>query len=117
MRIISTSGMFKYLKLILIVDSTRFDKMEKNNWKGSHPVTYDENYPFTPPQVIIVYPQVAGGTMVARKNGRLTFCRDLLTKSGWRAAYAIEKLILQLTVDVLPSSDIDTILERYNDTE
>uniref|UniRef100_A0A6G1S6E5 Ubiquitin-conjugating enzyme E2 Q1 n=1 Tax=Aceria tosichella TaxID=561515 RepID=A0A6G1S6E5_9ACAR len=55
-------------------------------------VSYNENYPFSPPHVRIVYPDIRGPSII---GGRI--CADLLTKRGWSMAYTIEPLILQIT--------------------
>uniref|UniRef100_A0A6G1S5J0 Ubiquitin-conjugating enzyme E2 Q2 n=1 Tax=Aceria tosichella TaxID=561515 RepID=A0A6G1S5J0_9ACAR len=56
-------------------------------------VSYDNEYPFTPPYVRIVHPYIFGLKILS--TGEI--CLDLLTNSGWTSAYTIEPLILQIS--------------------
>uniref|UniRef100_A0A6G1SMJ1 Ubiquitin-conjugating enzyme E2 Q1 n=1 Tax=Aceria tosichella TaxID=561515 RepID=A0A6G1SMJ1_9ACAR len=52
---------------------------------------YNDQYPFEPPFVQMIYPILKG-----LPTGYI--CMELLTKSGWSSAYTIEPLVLQIAV-------------------
>ncbi|KAJ2941195.1 hypothetical protein O0L34_g10428 [Tuta absoluta] len=56
-------------------------------------LVFPENFPFAPPFMRVVEPAISGGHIM--HDGAI--CMDLLTPSGWTAAYTVEALVLQFT--------------------
>ena len=56
-----------------------------------------ENYPFDPPFVRVVFPVLTGGYVL----GGGAICMELLTKQGWSSAYTIEAVILQIAATLV----------------
>lgn len=78
-------------------------------------VSYNEDYPFSPPLIRVVYPYIQGAHIL---DGGL-ICLDLLTKTSWSMAYTIEPLILQITASVLAQSSIHPGMDhvQYSDKD
>ncbi|KAI5639810.1 ubiquitin-conjugating enzyme domain-containing protein [Phthorimaea operculella] len=56
-------------------------------------LVFPDNFPFAPPFMRVVEPAIMGGHIM--HDGAI--CMDLLTPSGWTAAYTVEALMLQFT--------------------
>ncbi|KAH8377263.1 hypothetical protein KR093_004572 [Drosophila rubida] len=60
-------------------------------------ITFNDNYPFFPPFVRVVYPIILGGYVLS--GGAI--CMELLTNSGWTSAYTVEALIIQIAATLV----------------
>ena len=60
-------------------------------------VLAQDNYPFEPPFVRVVYPVMQNGYVLL--GGAL--CMELLTKQGWTSAYTVEAIIMQITATLV----------------
>ncbi|KAH8293196.1 hypothetical protein KR044_011291 [Drosophila immigrans] len=59
--------------------------------------TFNDNYPFSPPFVRVVYPIIVGGYVLS--GGAI--CMELLANSGWNSAYTVEALIIQIAATLV----------------
>ncbi|XP_037074306.1 ubiquitin-conjugating enzyme E2 Q2-like [Pollicipes pollicipes] len=60
-------------------------------------LVFEDNYPFEPPFVRVVYPVMQNGYVLL--GGAL--CMELLTKQGWTSAYTVEAIIMQITATLV----------------
>ena len=59
-------------------------------------VTFNSQFPFTPPFVRVVKPPIIGGFVLP--GGAI--CMELLTTQGWSSAYSMESVILQVQATI-----------------
>lgn len=71
---------------------------EKENTLGIQlNILFQDNYPFEPPFVRVVYPFIMGGYVIT--GGAI--CMELLTNTGWSSAYTVEALIIQIAATLV----------------
>lgn len=71
---------------------------EKENTLGIQlNILFQENYPFRPPFVRVVYPFIMGGYVLS--GGAI--CMELLTNDGWSSAYTVEAIIIQIAATLV----------------
>lgn len=71
---------------------------EKENTLGIQlNILFQDNYPFEPPFVRVVYPFIMGGFVL----GGGAICMELLTNTGWSSAYTVEALIIQIAATLV----------------
>lgn len=72
-------------------------------------IIFPEQYPIEPPFIRIVYPRFAYRTGHITSGGSI--CMEILTKSGWSAAYSMENLIIDIKSHIIEG---DGQIDRKN---
>lgn len=75
-------------------------------------LTFNDNYPFSPPFVRVIRPIITGGHVYSG-----AICMELLTRQGWSSAYSIESLLFQIIATLCKAGariDLSSLNESFS---
>ncbi|CAF0918188.1 unnamed protein product [Rotaria sp. Silwood1] len=99
----------------LYTDLEEMKASEKNFDKLDHillNLSFNDNYPFTPPFVRVIRPIITGGHVYSG-----AICMELLTRQGWSSAYSVESLLLQIIATLCKAGariDLSSLTESFS---
>jgi len=75
-------------------------------------LTFNDNYPFSPPFVRVIRPIITGGHVYSG-----AICMELLTRQGWSSAYSVESLLFQIIATLCKAGariDLSSLTESFS---
>jgi ubiquitin-conjugating enzyme E2 Q len=99
----------------LYTDLEQMKVSEKNFDKLDHillNLSFNDNYPFSPPFVRVIRPIITGGHVYSG-----AICMELLTRQGWSSAYSVESLLFQIVATLCKAGariDLSSLNESFS---
>lgn len=99
----------------LYTDLEQMKASEKNLDNLDHillNLSFNDNYPFSPPFVRVIRPIINGGHVYSG-----AICMELLTRQGWSSAYSVESLLFQIVATLCKAGariDLNSLNESFS---